>query len=49
MNRILEEDALTIAQTSINWQKFHNKTILIAGANGPPAFCTRVYDEKQNI
>ena len=34
MNRILEEDALTIAQTPINWQKFHNKTILIAGANG---------------
>ena len=25
MNRILEEDALTIAQTPINWQKFYHK------------------------
>ncbi|MCI8550078.1 MAG: NAD-dependent epimerase/dehydratase family protein [Lachnospiraceae bacterium] len=34
MNRILKEDAKVIAQTLVNWEKFHNKTILIAGANG---------------
>lgn len=34
MNRILEEDARTIAKTPIDWIKFHDKTILIAGANG---------------
>lgn len=34
MHRIIEQDAITIAQTDIEWSKFHGKTILIAGANG---------------
>lgn len=34
MNRIIREDAVTIANAEIDWAKFHNKTILVAGANG---------------
>lgn len=34
MHRIIDEDANTIAQSAIDWTKFHNKTIWIAGANG---------------
>lgn len=34
MNKILKEDAKTIAQADIDWRKFRNKTVLIAGANG---------------
>lgn len=34
MNQILKEDAITIAKTGIDWNKFHGKTVLIAGANG---------------
>ena len=46
MNRILEEDALTIAQTPINWQ---NHLDCRSQRICPSAFCTRVYDEKQNV
>lgn len=34
MHRIIEEDAITIAQAGIEWEKFRGKTILVAGANG---------------
>lgn len=34
MNKILMEDAVTIAEAGINWGRFNHKTVLIAGANG---------------
>lgn len=33
-DRMVREDGSVIAKALINWRKFHNKTILIAGANG---------------
>jgi UDP-glucuronate decarboxylase len=34
MNKLMEEDAITIANESINWEKLRKKTVLISGANG---------------
>lgn len=34
MNRILEEDALSIVNEQINWEKLSGKTVMITGASG---------------
>ena len=34
MNQLIKEDAMSIANTSLNWDKLKNKSVLISGANG---------------
>lgn len=55
--KIMEEDAKTIASASLNWSKLNGKTILISGANGyvPQYFVhgllkrNDLYDEKIKV
>ncbi len=34
MNKIIEEDIITILESNVDWSRFKNKTVLITGANG---------------
>lgn len=43
-NKIIREDLQTIYNSSIDWSKFYNKTILITGANGfLPAYLVETF------